>query len=105
MAILQMAGWMSHGGAAFVALAEDLEQEFGTNLAEGHVAQLVDDQQLDVLQLGLELHQPLLVTCLHQPGAEGMGGDEQGHFVLSIAKPSVAGVERVFGQGSLRRAQ
>ena len=37
----QVAGDKS--GAAFVALAEDLEEQFRTNRRERHIAQLIDD--------------------------------------------------------------
>src|SRR3984893_9063810 len=37
-------------GATFIALAEHLEEQFGTDSRERHVAQLVDDQQLDCVE-------------------------------------------------------
>jgi hypothetical protein len=40
----QVAG--DQGGAAFVALRDQLEQQLGAGLGEGHEAQLVDDQEL-----------------------------------------------------------
>ena len=52
------------GGAVFVAPAEDVEQEFASGLREGHVAELVDDQQADPGELVLEAEQPFLVACL-----------------------------------------
>ena len=42
------------GGATLVALAEHLEQEFGSGFRQRHEAQLVDDQQLVICQLLLE---------------------------------------------------
>jgi len=34
-------------GAAFIAAAEDLEQQFGSGLGQRHEAQFVDDQHFD----------------------------------------------------------
>ena len=34
------------GGAPFVTLAEDLEQQLGAGLRQRHVSEFVDDQQL-----------------------------------------------------------
>ena len=47
--------------AAFVALAEDLEQQLGASRRERHVAQLVDDQQLQAGELALQTLQTLFV--------------------------------------------
>jgi hypothetical protein len=38
------------GRAAFIALAEHLEEQFRTDSRERHVAQFVDDQQFDLLR-------------------------------------------------------
>ena len=35
-----------HGGASFIALAEDLEEQFRPGLGQGHEAQFVNDEQL-----------------------------------------------------------
>src|SRR6266478_6491613 len=40
----QIAG--DDGGAAFVSLAEDLEQKLRTGRRQGHIAEFIDDQQL-----------------------------------------------------------
>src|SRR5215471_8684546 len=45
------------GGAALVALAEDLEQEFGAGRRQRHIADLVNDQQLMGCQLTLQAEQ------------------------------------------------
>jgi hypothetical protein len=37
-----------------VALAEDFEKELGASLGEWHVAEFVDDEELDGGELGLE---------------------------------------------------
>src|SRR5471030_880426 len=47
----QIAG--DDGGAALVSLAEDLEQELRAGRRQGHIAELVDDQQLVGRQLAL----------------------------------------------------
>ena len=54
------------GGALFVALAEHLEQKFGSGFGQRHEAQLVDDQQFVFCQLLLEAQQAFLVPGLHQ---------------------------------------
>src|SRR5271154_837217 len=48
--------------AALVALAEDLEQQLGASRREGHVAQLVDDQQLVAGELALQALQTFFVA-------------------------------------------
>src|SRR6267378_7636363 len=48
----QIAG--DEGGAALVSLAEDLEQELRAGRRQGHVAELIDNQQLVTRQLALE---------------------------------------------------
>jgi hypothetical protein len=40
----QVAG--DEGGAAFVTLGDQLEQQFGAGLGERHKAQFIDDEQL-----------------------------------------------------------
>ena len=45
-------------GAPFVALAEDLEEEFRTGGGEGDEAQLVDDEKPEAGQLPLQVEQP-----------------------------------------------
>ncbi len=49
-------------GAALVALAEHLEQQFGACFAERHEAEFVDDQQAEFRQLPLETQQALLIA-------------------------------------------
>ena len=41
-------------GATFIALAERLEEQFGADSRERHIAQLVDDQQLDCVEVLLQ---------------------------------------------------
>ena len=45
-------------GAPFVALAEDLEEEFRAGGGQGHEAQLVDDEKPEAGQLPLQVEQP-----------------------------------------------
>jgi hypothetical protein len=52
--------------AAFVALAEDLEQQFGSRRRQRHIAKLVDDQQLVAGELALQAQQPFFVPRLDQ---------------------------------------
>ena len=49
------------GGAALIALAEDLEQELRAGRRKGYIAEFIDDQQLVTGQLALEAEQSLLV--------------------------------------------
>ena len=60
-----------------MALAEDLEQQFGPGLRERNVAEFIDDQQLDPGQLGLELEQASIVARLHELMDEPGGGGEE----------------------------
>src|SRR5713226_4355515 len=48
----QIAG--DDGGAALVALAEDLEQQLGAGRRQGYIAEFIDDQQLVTGQLALQ---------------------------------------------------
>ena len=88
--------------AAFVTLAEDLEQQFGAGLRERHVAEFVDDQQLDGGELRLELEQAPFVARLHElmderrRGGEGdgksslAGGETQRQGDMGLARAAVA---------------
>ena len=51
-------------GAAFVALAEDLEQQLGAGFRQRHEAQFIDDEQLVGGQLLLESSQIFLIASL-----------------------------------------
>ena len=64
------------GGAAFVTLAEHLEQEFGAGLGERHEAKFVDNQQLVFGQLLLEAQQAFLVPGLDQLVDQGRRRDK-----------------------------
>ena len=62
--------------AALVALAEDLEQQFGPGWRQWHVAEFIDDQQPVAGELALEPQEPLLVTRLEQFVDESRRRDE-----------------------------
>ena len=49
-------------GAAFIALTEHLEEQLGADRRKRHIAQLVDDQQLDRTEVLLQSTQAALVT-------------------------------------------
>jgi len=53
-------------GAAFVALAEYFEEQLGTDRRERHVAQFVDDQQLDRVEMFLQGPQTAFVAGSHE---------------------------------------
>ena len=72
------------GGAVLVAPAEDVEQELAAGLREGHVSELVDDQQADLGELVLEAEQPLLVARLDQ-FMDQIGGRGEAHAEALLA--------------------
>ena len=53
-------------GSPFVALAEDIEEEFRAGGGQGDEAQFVDDQQAEAGQIPLQVEQPSLVLGLQQ---------------------------------------
>ena len=53
-------------GAPFVALAEDLEEEFRTGGGEGDEAQLVDDEKPELGQIPLQVEQPSLIPGIQR---------------------------------------
>src|SRR6201987_6152184 len=70
----QIAG--DDGGAALVALAEDLKQQLGAGRRQGYIAEPIDDQQLVTGQLALQAKQALLVSGLDQLMDQSGGRDE-----------------------------
>ena len=70
-------------GAAFVALAEDLEEQFRTNRRERHIAQLIDDQQFDRVEMFLQRPQATFVTRFHEFVHES-GGRREGDAVAFL---------------------
>ena len=81
-------------GAPFVALAEDIEEEFRAGGGEGDEAQLIDDQQPEAGQLPLQVEQAPFVPGLHELVDQGRGGGEAhrqspltgGQSLLSLPK-------------------
>ncbi len=78
----QVAGDQS--GTAFIALAEHLEEQLGTDSRERHVAQFVDDQQLDGVEMLLQGPEAALITGFHEFVHEG-GGRGEGDAVSLLA--------------------
>src|SRR6266404_6385039 len=70
----QIAG--DDGGAALVALAEDLKQQLGAGRRQGYIAEFIDEQQLVTGQLALQAQQALLVSGLDQLMDQSGGRDE-----------------------------
>ena len=73
-------------GAAFVALAEDFEEQFGASGGQGHEAQFVDDEELEVGQLALEVQQSSpssTDTCLPSPPPSMLGMQRSSHWERS----------------------
>ena len=62
--------------APFVALAEDLEEEFRPGGGQGDEAEFVDDQQPEAGQLPLQIEQAPFVPGLHEFVDQGGGGGE-----------------------------
>ena len=50
-------------GAALVALAEDLEEQFRAGGGQRHEAQLVDDEQIEAGQLPLQVEQSAVILA------------------------------------------
>jgi len=71
-------------GAAFIALTEHLEEQFGANRRERHIAQLIDDQQLDHAEVLLQSTAGALVTRFHELVNEG-GRGREGNTVTLLA--------------------
>ncbi len=65
-------------GAAFVALADQLEQEFRPGARQRHEAQFIDDQQLIGGERLLQAQQALLVLRLDHLVHDGGGRGEAG---------------------------
>jgi hypothetical protein len=70
--------------AAFVALAEDLEEKLRANRRERHVAEFVDDQQLDRVEMLLQRAKAALVARLHEFVNES-GRRREGDVVALLA--------------------
>ena len=59
-----------------MTLAEDLEKQLRAGLRERHVAEFIDNEELDGGELSLELEQTPLVARLHQLMDEAGRGEE-----------------------------
>src|SRR5882757_5027424 len=71
-------------GATFIALAEDLEEQLRADRRERYVAQFVDDQQLDRIEMFLQRPQTALVARFHEFMHES-GGGREGDAVAFLA--------------------
>ena len=75
----------SQDRAAFIALAEDLEEQLGPGLGQGYEAQFVDDQELETRQLPLQVEQPPFVPGLNQL-VDQSGGRGETHGQSSLTR-------------------
>lgn len=50
----------------FIALAEDIEEKLLAHRCERHIAEFVDDQQFDSVEVLLQSAQAALISCLHE---------------------------------------
>lgn len=79
-------------GTPFVALRDQLEQQLGAGLAQGHEAQLVDDQELVTHNLFLQTQQPTFIAGLHQfVDQRGGGGEADRQALLAGGQPETQG--------------
>ena len=72
-------------GGAFIALAEHLEEQFCTDSRERHVAQFVDDQQFDRVEMLLQRAQATFVARFHEFVHESGGRRESVWSPTSVA--------------------
>ena len=83
-------------GAVLVAPAEDVGQKLASGLRQGHVAKLVDDQQVYLGELVLEAQQSLLVARLdHLVDQLRGGGEAHAEALLAGGKPEGEGDTRI----------
>ena len=77
-------------GTTFIALAEHLEEQFGTDRGEGHVSldplrgSSIDNQQFDRVEVFLQSPQPAFVARFHEFMHES-GGRGEGDAVVFLA--------------------
>ena len=91
----QVAG--NQGGTAFIALAEHFKEQLRTDSGERHVAQFIDDQQLDSVEMLLQGPQTAFIAGFHEfvdeSGSRGegntvsllAGGQSQGQGSVGLA--------------------
>jgi hypothetical protein len=70
-----------HGGAALVAVGDQIEEQLAADAIEGHEAELVDDQHLDPQQPLLQARQLAAIAGLEQL-AHGIGRPREQHPTL-----------------------
>jgi len=88
------------GRAAFVTLAEDLEEQLGAGLRERHVAEFVNDEQFDGGELGLEFQETFFVARLDQLMNEtGRGEEGDGEATLARGEAKRQTDMRLAGAG------
>jgi hypothetical protein len=71
-------------GATFIALAEHLEEQFGAYGRKRHIAQFIDDQQLDRVEVLLQRAKAAFVARFHEFMHEG-GRGREGNAVALLA--------------------
>ena len=75
-------------GAAFIALAEDLEEQLRADRRERHIAQFVDDQKFDGIEMFLQRPQAPFVARFHEFVHErGSGGEGDAVTLLASGQP------------------
>ncbi len=84
---------------AFVGPADDIEQQLGSGLAEGHVAQFVEDQQPVAFQRAVQPLQIAFLALFEQLGDQAGDVVEAGSLALQAG-----GMAQGAGQMSLARA-
>ncbi len=73
---------------SLIALAKNLEKELGTDRRKKHIAQFVDDQQLDRVEVFLQRAQTALVTRFHELMHErGCGREGNAVSLLASSQP------------------
>lgn len=78
------------GGAAFIALADQLEQQLGAGPGERDKAQFVNDQQLVAGKLLLQAQEPLVVAGLDEFVNDGGGSGEAGFDAMLASRQADA---------------
>jgi hypothetical protein len=72
-------------GSGALELAEGFEQEFGAALGEGHVSQLIDDEQLIAGQLLLEAQQVFVIPRSFDQFADQGSCSGETHSMTTLA--------------------
>jgi hypothetical protein len=105
------------GRSTLVALAEDLEQKFGASLGKRHIAEFVDDEELDCGELSLKFEQTLFVARFHQLMDEPnrrrkgygkaalLGGEAESQARMRLSCAAVAQSDDVLAGGDIFAAR